>query len=53
MTSEGTGNASVLTMSPGLGPANSASMRSSAIFCTAGRSPSTRLKVKGFDNIRR
>lgn len=53
MTSDGTGRANVLTMSPGLGPASNASMWSSVICCTAGRSASTRLKVNGFDNIRR
>src|ERR1700730_15905290 len=53
MTSDGTGSASAVTMSPGRGPASIASMCSSVICWIAGRRPSTRLKVKGFDSIRR
>ena len=40
-------------MSPGFGPASIASMASSVICWIVGRRPSTRLKVNGFDSIRR
>jgi hypothetical protein len=45
MTSDGTGSASPVTISPGFGPASMASMESSVICWIAGRRPSTRLKV--------
>ncbi len=53
ITRDGTGKASAVTMSAGCGPASIASMCSSVIFWIAGRRPSTRLNVNGFDSIRR
>src|SRR5271156_6650162 len=53
ITRDGTGSASAVTMSPGCGPASIASMCSSVTCWITGRRPSTRLKVNGFDNIRR